>query len=190
MADLWKPGKGITIKILDQNRFLFQFYHEIDIQRVIEGSPWTYDRKQMSIQRLKPGENPRMVVLNSLDMWVQIRGLKTGFKTDWARREAAKYIGILVTSDPNNFSLDMKAPTRRHNFLTASPWLRSGKEDHREEHQGFTSTAANSSPEVNARPNNQAKSNASFDSMIAQSHNSGKQYSSHNDHVILGLEST
>ncbi|KAF4395513.1 hypothetical protein G4B88_010977 [Cannabis sativa] len=39
MADLWKSGKGITIKILDQNRFLFQFYHEIDIQRVIDGSP-------------------------------------------------------------------------------------------------------------------------------------------------------
>ncbi|KAF4355498.1 hypothetical protein F8388_015252 [Cannabis sativa] len=73
MADLWKSGKGITIKILDQNR-------------------------------LKQGENPRMVALNSLDMWVQIHELKSGFKTDWALREAARYIGILVTSDPNNFN--------------------------------------------------------------------------------------
>ncbi|KAM6580301.1 hypothetical protein CsatA_004075 [Cannabis sativa] len=195
----------------------------------------------------------------------QIHGLKTGFKTDWALREAAKYISTFVTSDSNNFagvwrdylrmrvtinvseplkkrmkfrkrngeafyayfkyervptfcficgimghaerfcnkvsdipvdqivkpySLDMKAPTRRQNFLTASPWLCSGKEDRREEHQGVNSTAANTSPNVNARPKNQPKSNASFDSMIAQSHNSGKQYISHNDHVILVNENT
>uniref|UniRef100_A0A803Q019 Zinc knuckle CX2CX4HX4C domain-containing protein n=1 Tax=Cannabis sativa TaxID=3483 RepID=A0A803Q019_CANSA len=206
-----------------------------------------------------------MVVLNSLDMWVEMHGLKTGFKTGWALREVVKYIGTLVTSDPNNFSgvwrdylrmrvtinvaeplkrrmkfrkrngeafyayfkyekvptfcficgimghvkrfcnkvygipadqivkpysLDMKAPTRRQNFLTASPWLRSGKEDNREEHQEFTPTAANPIPDVNARPNNQAKSKANFDSVIAQSHNSGKQYSSHNDHVILVNENT
>ncbi|KAF4375471.1 hypothetical protein F8388_024130 [Cannabis sativa] len=56
MADLWKPGKGIFIKRLEQNRFLFQFYHEIDIQRVLDGSPWTYDRKQLLIERLKPGK--------------------------------------------------------------------------------------------------------------------------------------
>ncbi|KAF4362486.1 hypothetical protein F8388_019769 [Cannabis sativa] len=242
-----------------------EFYHEIDIQRVLEGSPWTYDRKQMIIQRLTPGENLKMVVLNSLDMWVQIHGLMTGFKTDWALREAAKYIGTLVASDPNNFSrvwrdylrmrvtinvvepskrrmkfrkrngeafyayfkyervptfcficgvtghaerfcnkvydiptdqivkpysLDMKAPTRRQNFLTASPWLCSGKEDHRDEHQGSPSTAANNSPVMNARPNYQAKSIANLHPVIAQSQNSGKQYFPHNDHVILVNENT
>ncbi|KAF4369309.1 hypothetical protein G4B88_020441 [Cannabis sativa] len=61
MADLWKPGKGMYAKQLDQNRFLFQFYHELDIKRVIEGSPWTYDRKQLIITRLNDGDNPRKV---------------------------------------------------------------------------------------------------------------------------------
>ncbi|KAF4387245.1 hypothetical protein F8388_008879 [Cannabis sativa] len=54
VTDYQKPGKGMYVKILEQNRFLFQFYHEIDIQRVINGSPWTYDRKQLIIERLKP----------------------------------------------------------------------------------------------------------------------------------------
>ncbi|KAF4404558.1 hypothetical protein G4B88_005944 [Cannabis sativa] len=39
LAALWKPGKGVYIKELDANRFLFQFFHEIDIKPVIEGSP-------------------------------------------------------------------------------------------------------------------------------------------------------
>ncbi|KAF4349769.1 hypothetical protein G4B88_029517 [Cannabis sativa] len=200
MADLWKPGKGITIKILDQNRFLFQFYHEIDIQRVIDGSPWTYDRKQLIIERLKQDENPRMVALNSLDMWVQIHELKSGFKTDWAIREAARYIGTLVTSDPNNFNgvwrdylrvrVKINAPLKRQSFLTASPWLRTGKEDNREMHHEATPPTATIIPEINAIPKNQQQSYVNHDPMISDSQNYGNQNHSHNDHVILVNENS
>uniref|UniRef100_A0A803Q8J8 DUF4283 domain-containing protein n=1 Tax=Cannabis sativa TaxID=3483 RepID=A0A803Q8J8_CANSA len=150
MADLWKPGKGMYVKILEPNRFLFQFYHEIDIQRVIKGSPWTYDRKQLLIERLIPGANPKNVVLNTLDMWVQIHDLQSGFRTEKVVLEAGRFIGEYLESDPNNFTghsekfcpklydtpedriikpyrLFMKAPNKRQNFLTASPWLRTRK---------------------------------------------------------------
>ncbi|KAF4382195.1 hypothetical protein F8388_008681 [Cannabis sativa] len=43
-AGLWKPGKGLFVKELGPNLYLFQFYHEIDIKRVINGSPWTFNR--------------------------------------------------------------------------------------------------------------------------------------------------
>ena len=36
MAALWRPGKGICIKDLSPTLFLFQFFHEIDIRRVLE----------------------------------------------------------------------------------------------------------------------------------------------------------
>ncbi|KAF4375563.1 hypothetical protein G4B88_022210 [Cannabis sativa] len=111
MADLWKPGKGI----------------------VINGSPWTYDRKQLIIERLKPGGNPKNVMLNTLDMWVQIHDLQSGFRTEKAVLEAGRFIGEYLEADPNNFTgvwreyFRVRAPNRRQNFLTASPWLRSGK---------------------------------------------------------------
>ncbi|KAF4376444.1 hypothetical protein G4B88_000132 [Cannabis sativa] len=120
IADLWKPGKGMTVKILEQNRFLFQFYHEIDIQRVINGSPWTFDRKHLILKRLKTRDNPKMVELDTIDMWVQIHDLQSGFKTEQAVQKAGNYIGTFLSSDPYNFH----APPRRNNFPTASPWLR------------------------------------------------------------------
>ncbi|KAF4374776.1 hypothetical protein F8388_020297 [Cannabis sativa] len=120
IADLWKPSKGMTVKILEQNRFLFQFYHEIDIQRVINGSPWTFDRKHLILKRLKAGDNLKMVELDTIDMWVQIHDLQSGFKTEQAVQKAGNYIVTFLSSDPNNFH----APPRRNNFLTASPWLR------------------------------------------------------------------
>uniref|UniRef100_A0A803PGW6 DUF4283 domain-containing protein n=1 Tax=Cannabis sativa TaxID=3483 RepID=A0A803PGW6_CANSA len=73
--------------------FLSRFLSRIDIQRVIDGSTWTYDRKQLLIERLKPGENPRLVTMNTLDVWVQVHELQSGFKTEWAIREVARYIG-------------------------------------------------------------------------------------------------
>lgn len=66
MANFSKPGKGVFIKSIEPNLFLFQFYHEVDINRVIEGSPWTYDRMQLVFERLREGDNPRQVQITKL----------------------------------------------------------------------------------------------------------------------------
>lgn len=103
LAFLWQPGKGMFVKELSHNRFLFQFYHEIDIKRVLEGSPWTFDRKQLIIARLGEGENPREMQLNYLDLWVQLHDLQPGFMSEKVVRAVGNYIGEFLESDKNNF---------------------------------------------------------------------------------------
>uniref|UniRef100_A0A803PR19 Reverse transcriptase domain-containing protein n=1 Tax=Cannabis sativa TaxID=3483 RepID=A0A803PR19_CANSA len=103
MASLWQPGKGMYVKQLESNRFLFQFYHEIDLNRVIEGSPWTFNRIQFVFTKLKPTDDPRLVPLNSLDIWVQVHGLQYGFKSENVLKRAGNYIGTFVESDRKNF---------------------------------------------------------------------------------------
>ncbi|KAF4366201.1 hypothetical protein F8388_014919 [Cannabis sativa] len=39
LASLWKPRMSMDVKQLKSNLFLFQFFHEMDIQRVIKDSP-------------------------------------------------------------------------------------------------------------------------------------------------------
>ncbi|XP_030510643.2 uncharacterized protein LOC115725309 [Cannabis sativa] len=104
MASLWQPGKGVFIKELDTNRYLFQFYHELDIQSVIDGSPWTFNRSPLVFHRLQKGEDPKAVPLHKLDFWVQIHDLKTGFMLERVVRSAGEYIGKFVKSDPKNFN--------------------------------------------------------------------------------------
>uniref|UniRef100_A0A803PEE1 Reverse transcriptase domain-containing protein n=1 Tax=Cannabis sativa TaxID=3483 RepID=A0A803PEE1_CANSA len=77
MASLWRPGRGLSVKELDPNLYLFQFFHEFDVERVIEGSPWTFDRVPLVFTRLKEGDDPRMVLGN--------------------------FVGSFVESDKNNF---------------------------------------------------------------------------------------
>lgn len=36
MASSWKLGRGMYVKKIENNLYLFQFYHDIDIVRVLE----------------------------------------------------------------------------------------------------------------------------------------------------------
>lgn len=103
MASLWRPGRGVYVKELEPNSYIFQFYHEIDIKRVIEGSPWTFGRFYFLLERLKSGDNPRTMSLNRILLWVQIHGLDPGFMSQRVLQDIGNYIGVFSESDPNNF---------------------------------------------------------------------------------------
>ncbi|XP_074323213.1 uncharacterized protein LOC141660153 [Apium graveolens] len=103
MASLWKPGRGVYVKALKSNRFIFQFYHEMDIKRVIEGSPWTFGRFQLVFTRMKDGDDPRSLAINNLDLWVQLHGMSPGFMSQRVVQDIGNYIGKSVESDNNNF---------------------------------------------------------------------------------------
>lgn len=104
MAALWRPGKGMFVKELDVNRYLFQFFHEVDIQRTIEGTPWTFNKIPLVIERLKHGENPRTLPLNTMEIWVQVYDLKIGFMSEKVLKAVSNYIGKFVSSCPTNFT--------------------------------------------------------------------------------------
>lgn len=104
MAALWRPGKGMFVKELDMNRYLFQFFHEVDIQRVMEGAPWTFNKIPLIIERLHVGVNPRTLPLNTMEVWVQVYDLKVGFMSEKVLKAVGGYIGTFVSSCPKNFT--------------------------------------------------------------------------------------
>lgn len=104
LALLWKPGKGVYMKELDSNLYLFQFYHELDVKRVMEGCPWSFNRKALVMSRLKEGQNPRCVELNSMDLWVQVYDLKVGFMSEVVLRGIGNYVGTYIQSCSTNFA--------------------------------------------------------------------------------------
>ncbi|XP_060959248.1 uncharacterized protein LOC133030502 [Cannabis sativa] len=91
------------VKELDTNCYLFQFYHEIDIQSMTNRSPWTFNRFLLIFKRLQRGKEPRLVTLNEVDMWVQLHDLRSEFKTATIIKDVANYIGKFVQSDERNF---------------------------------------------------------------------------------------
>ncbi|MBA0572099.1 hypothetical protein Golob_002460 [Gossypium lobatum] len=44
LADLWHTLGGVVISDIEEKSYLFRFYYEIDVKRVSEGMPWTFNR--------------------------------------------------------------------------------------------------------------------------------------------------
>lgn len=65
---LWRPVFGVWMQELGPNLFLYQFSHELDLQAVIDSSPWTFDQQLLVFTHLKPGDNPRLVEPTHMDI--------------------------------------------------------------------------------------------------------------------------
>ncbi|MBA0548232.1 hypothetical protein Golob_019342, partial [Gossypium lobatum] len=72
MANLWHPVKGVQISNLGEKRFLFRFFHKMDLKRVLKGSPWTFNSNLMLVHHLGEREDPLKVPLIFANFWIQI----------------------------------------------------------------------------------------------------------------------
>lgn len=70
----------------------------------MEGCPWSFNRRALVIKRLKEGQNPRYMELDSIDLWVQVHNLKVGFMLETVLRGIGNYVGGYVHSCPRNFT--------------------------------------------------------------------------------------
>lgn len=125
LSGVWRPGKGVTIQEIEPGLFLFQFYHKLDYQRILNGGPWSFDNYMLVLSPLPVGMRPNMVQLNKISIWVQIHGLPAGFMTQVVGETLGNFIGEFMEYDPNNnngfwrtymrvrVSLDVRQPLKR-----------------------------------------------------------------------------
>ena len=135
MVALWRPGKGIYIKELNTNWDLFQFYHELDVKRVLECSPWFFNKKVLILSKLQSTSNPCTVTLDKLDLSVQIHNLPTGMMTSRVVEAIGGYVGIFKELCSKNFmgtwreymcicvTIGLNIPMKRR------MWIRCGNDD-------------------------------------------------------------
>ncbi|KAK5811257.1 hypothetical protein PVK06_026582 [Gossypium arboreum] len=58
MANLWHLVRGVQVSDLGEKRFLFRFFHKMDLKRVVNGTYWTFNNHLLIIHRLVKEENP------------------------------------------------------------------------------------------------------------------------------------
>lgn len=58
MLLVWKPFQGIAIFEDEVGRFLFQFYHQVDYQGVLNGDPWSFDKNILILGAIKKRIKP------------------------------------------------------------------------------------------------------------------------------------
>ncbi|XP_057770775.1 uncharacterized protein At4g02000-like [Salvia miltiorrhiza] len=104
LASIWRPGKGVFMKDIGQGRFIFQFFHELDLLWVYDGGSWSFGNFPLILHRLKKGEFSLAVPLDSLPFWVQIHDLPAGYLTEGVGKLLGNFIGDFLEYDSTNSS--------------------------------------------------------------------------------------
>ncbi|XVF36543.1 hypothetical protein REPUB_Repub19eG0066800 [Reevesia pubescens] len=82
LAYIWRRVKGVYIKDLSPSLFLFQFFHKLDVERVIKGGPWTFNQNLLFMRQLETGINPLQVSLFHAEFWVQVHEVPCRFMSE------------------------------------------------------------------------------------------------------------
>ncbi|MCI17989.1 DUF4283 domain protein, partial [Trifolium medium] len=104
MSDIWNPVRGVTIKSKDNGRFLFIFYHHRDVQKVLKGGPWFFEKHMLILGSMVGAESPAHVPLYTVPFWVQVHKLPSGLMSEKIGKQIAGAMGEFLEYDANNNS--------------------------------------------------------------------------------------
>ncbi|XP_019163494.1 PREDICTED: uncharacterized protein LOC109159838 [Ipomoea nil] len=103
MASAWRPLMGIEIADVLPNLYLFTFFDEADMRRVVDEGPWAFENATFLCHELKAGEDPTQVVLNTVEFWLQVYDIPPGFRTVKVLERIGDFAGVFLRYDERNF---------------------------------------------------------------------------------------
>lgn len=125
LADVWKPAMGISIKDLEHDVFLFQFFRKEDLQWVLQGGSWSFDNVMLALEMVDAGENPVNVNTWFVNIWIQLHNLPLGYMKEIVGRQFGNLFGEFLEYDGKNntsiwrdcirvrIRLDVRKPIKR-----------------------------------------------------------------------------
>ncbi|KAG8498081.1 hypothetical protein CXB51_007414 [Gossypium anomalum] len=99
LASVWHPIGSVSISDLGRERYLFRFYYEVDVERVLKNGPWNFNSHLLILFRLQQGEDPLSVPLHWVEFWILIHDLPFGFITDAVAHQLGNFIGEFIEYD-------------------------------------------------------------------------------------------
>ncbi|XP_037496341.1 uncharacterized protein LOC119371035 [Jatropha curcas] len=103
-ASLWRPFMGMSVNEEGTGFYRFQFYHKVDVDRVLDMAPWTFNNQLLILGRVEGNITLSEIPLFETPLWVQIHKLDDGFMTERVAVHLGNELGSFLESDPNNFT--------------------------------------------------------------------------------------
>lgn len=103
LSSIWRPVKGVFMEETSTpNMFLFRFFHKLDMQRVIDEGPWTFNQQVLLVKRLEETDQLASMQLTNLYIWLQVHELPIDFNSEHILKSIGDYVGTFRASDPKN----------------------------------------------------------------------------------------
>ena len=103
MLRLWGASRGITVKTIKDNLFVFQFPDEYERTRVMNGSPWLFDNSLLALKEFDGSTPAAQVQFTHSWIWVQLHGIPLYYMTRETGERVGGTIGMVKEVDvPEN----------------------------------------------------------------------------------------
>lgn len=109
MPNIWHPLEGAQNSDLGEKRFLFKFFNEVDIHRVLTEALWTFNSHLLIAHMIQENEDPLSIPLVYSDWWVQIHDLPPGFFRESVTVQFGNFIGKFLEYDMKQLSNGYKS---------------------------------------------------------------------------------
>ena len=95
---LWRTKGGFNVTIGGENILLFAFELEVDVERVIQGEPWAFDRHLAVFERVDSYTSIQTLGFKKTAFYVQIHDLPFSLQTVDTAITIGETIGSLIKS--------------------------------------------------------------------------------------------
>lgn len=120
----WRLGKGMVVRELDKNIFIFQFFSMMDKIKVMDGGPWSFRGYPLLLQQIEEGIQPSEIVFTKVRFWVRAYDVPLNKRTSTMAKSLAATMGDFWEydeSDPLGWTkymrfrvdLDISKPLKR-----------------------------------------------------------------------------
>ncbi|XP_030959221.1 uncharacterized protein LOC115981195 [Quercus lobata] len=100
---LWRTQKPFHIYDVGENKMIFEFETDTDLERVLEYEPWTYDKHLVIFQRIDNASTVTSLAFNKCTFWAQIHDLPIKSMTSELGMSIGNSISKAVcVAKPNN----------------------------------------------------------------------------------------
>ena len=101
---LWRAKNGFKIQSFGDHKVLFIFDNMEDVDRILEGEPWTFDKHLVVMNRYENDSALQDIKFEKTKLWVQLHGLPIKYMTIEAAKKIGSVLGeIYVPTNPKFF---------------------------------------------------------------------------------------
>lgn len=68
--------------MMNTNRFMFEFYHQGDMERIYHSGSWLFDNFPFVLRKVTFGEDLATMPLDTTKMWIQVHNIPFSFMTE------------------------------------------------------------------------------------------------------------
>ncbi|CAL5359252.1 unnamed protein product [Camellia sinensis] len=132
LLSVWQPTKGMQVRVIGDNLFVFVFGHVVDKRRVLSNGPWTFDKHLLMLGEMDPNVQPSDIQLTGVQFWVHVCNLPLVLMNKKVGEIVGNAVGQFIDMDHEDggiawgrtmrirVALDVRKPLRRGMKLALS----------------------------------------------------------------------